>query len=143
MSEATNNESEQVVTDYNIQPKELRLTIGGAKYVMLEASGDVACRYRNALLDCTELGPEGTPVRVKNMADLEPYLVSMCLYPVNADGTVASKSVSPVLVRSWPSRVQKALYVQARKLGDIADTPAAISAADAAAKKEQAGTPIG
>ncbi|WP_410959339.1 hypothetical protein, partial [Salmonella sp. SAL4433] len=63
----------------SIALRQRQVTVAGKKYVLLEASGDASCRSRNAIFQCTKLGPDGKPVGMSNMADVEPLLVSLCL----------------------------------------------------------------
>jgi len=60
--------------------QEVPVQIGDKNYTLREATGDAACLYRNAMLRCTKLGPEGKPETVVGMGDVEPYLVSLCLF---------------------------------------------------------------
>lgn len=101
--------------DYDITPQEIPVTVGGKKYVLREATGDAACRYRNALLKSTKLGPEGKPSHIDGMADVEPLLVSLCLY----EKTDPERLVALHLVRSWPSRIQKALFAKVKEISEL------------------------
>ena len=94
---------------------EVSVTVGDKQYTLREATGDAACRYRNALLKCTELGPEGKPVRVIGMADVEPLLVSLCLF------NEQNKPVHVNTVRSWPARIQKALFEKTKEISNLDD----------------------
>jgi hypothetical protein len=100
--------------DFELDIVEVPITVGGTKYVLREASGDAACKYRNAMLNCTELGPDGKPSRMGNMADTEPLLVSLCLFRADNDKPVALE-----VVRSWPNRVVSKIYDKAKELSEI------------------------
>lgn len=82
-------------------------------YILQEASGDAACKYRNAMLACTQLGPEGKPSQIRGMADIEPLLVSLCLF------TSERKPVQLGIIRSWPNRVQKKLFDKIKEISDL------------------------
>src|SRR5438105_4562515 len=93
-------------------------TILGKQYVLKEPSGDIACKYRNAMLACTELGPDGrTPKRIHGMADTEPLLVSGCLFRL--DQHSKEHAVLVTEVRAFPDRIVKALYQKAKDIGGL------------------------
>jgi len=97
----------------DLTPIEIPVRIQGKNYVLREASGDAACRYRNAVLACAQLTPEGKAVSVRNLADVEPLLVSLCLFDEKGN------PVSVNQVRKWPARVVKALYEKAKEISDL------------------------
>ncbi len=106
-----NSHEPLVFTD--LSPIEIPATIGDKSYVLREATGNVACRYRNALLACTQLGPEGKPSKITGMADVEPLLVSLCMFE---DGT---KPVPQATVRAWPNRIVKSLFDRVKEISDL------------------------
>jgi hypothetical protein len=89
--------------------------IGGIEYELRETSGGAAVKYDNARLRCYEY-QEGKLVRMHDLADLEPLLVSLCLFDTEG------KEVSEKLIRSWPHRVQKALFERAKELSGMYDS---------------------
>jgi hypothetical protein len=97
----------------NIEPIELPVTVGSQEYTLREASGGAACRYRNALIECTRLGPEGKPTHLKGIASIEPLLVSLCLFDSN------NKRVPVQVIEGWPARVQKALFNKAQEISEL------------------------
>lgn len=97
----------------NITPIEEKVHVGGVDYVLRETSGDAAVKYDNARLACYEY-QDGKLVRVHDLANLEPMLVSLCLFMV--DGVTP---VSDATIRVWPARVQKALYTRAREISGM------------------------
>lgn len=104
----------------DITSVEVPVSIGGKKYVLREADGDAACKYRNALLRSTKLGPDGRPSSIDGMADAEPLLVSLCLFEVYDDkGQEKRRLVLPSTIRSWPARVLKALFKKVRDISDL------------------------
>lgn len=99
---------------------EIPVTVGDKKYILREASEDSACKYRNAMLRCTKLGPEGKPASVHGIADVEPLLVSMCLFEALPDGSGFKNSCTRVeTVRSWPSRIVKQLFEKTKEISDL------------------------
>lgn len=99
---------------------EIPVKIKGKRYVLREAGEDAACRYRNALARCSQMGPEGNVQSIDGpIADVEPLLVSLCMFEQLPDGTGhRTKSISVAVVRSWPARHVKELF---EKLQDISD----------------------
>lgn len=100
----------------DITPIEVPVHIQGTDYVLRETSGEAAVKYNDARLACNEY-QEGKLVRVHGLADLEPLLVSLCLF--THDGVTVPKSV----IINWPARVQKALYDKAREISGMNETP--------------------
>ena len=96
----------------SITPIEEKVYVGGVEYVLRETSGDAAVKYDNARLNGYEY-QDGKLVRVRGIANLEPLLVSLCLF----DGI--GNNVPEGKVRSWPARVQGALYARAREISGM------------------------
>lgn len=98
------------------------VTIAGKKYMLLEASGDASCRYRNAVFQCTRLGPDGKPVGIGSMADCEPLLVSLCLAELDPKGNIHRDARGVPLcvhyntIRLWPAYIQSELFKAIKEL---------------------------
>ncbi len=86
-------------------------------YVLVEPSGDAAVQYRNACLAATQL-VDGQISGVRGMGDVEPLLVSFCLHERRDDGDLGPL-VKEKIIRSWPARVQKALFNKCIEIGDL------------------------
>lgn len=99
--------------------REVPVKIGDKRFVLREASGDAACKWRNSILKATKL-VDGKPASMDGLADGEPYLVSLCLFELNADG-LELRPVPLHVVRSWPARVQKALFERVKSMSDLDD----------------------
>lgn len=96
----------------DVAPLTVPVTIGKDEYVLKEASGDAACRWRNAQLRAARM-VEGKITGVGDIADTEPLLVSLCLF------TREGKPVPLATVRAWPNRVQKALFERAKAISHL------------------------
>ena len=96
---------------------EVPIKVKGKDYILREASSQAACAYRNAMIRCTTLGPDGRATRMDNIADTEPLLVSLCLF--QTDG----KPVDLGTIRSWPTRVVTALYDKAKEISSLNEVP--------------------
>jgi len=102
----------------DITPVEVPVRIGGQDYVLREVSGDAATRYRNARANCTKFS-NGEFAGVDGpIADAQPKLVSDCLFKVVVlpDGTTIFSKVEEKVVRTWPDRVQKALFEKVQRI---------------------------
>lgn len=106
--------------DFNfddLAPKEIRLSIGGKKHLLREASGDAACKYRNAIIGSTRLGPDGKPTSIHGLADAEPMLVSLCLFELyEHQGQEKERPVLLSTIRGWPARVLKPLVEKVKEI---------------------------
>lgn len=114
--------TEMVFDDISL--KEISVRIGTNDYILREATGDVACKYRNAMMRSTKLNAEGQPAYVDGFADIEPLLISMCLFQILKEGEATKRiPVSLANVRLLPCRVQKALYAKAVDISELAEAP--------------------
>lgn len=93
--------SNEMVFDITMQ--EIPVTIGKDKYVLREADGDATCKWQNKMFRATKLNEEGKPVGLDNVADVEPYFLSLCLFPV-VNGEVSDKPV-PETIIGGPSAI--------------------------------------
>ena len=96
---------------------EVPVTVGSQQYVLREANGDTACKFQNARVARYEYNDEGKLVRLRDTADLEPFLVSLCLFM--QDGVTP---VSEVTIRSWPGKIQGKLYDRAKEISGLDET---------------------
>lgn len=87
------------------------------KYVLREATGAVAAKYRNACMACMKLTPDGKSAGIQGLADVEPLLVSMCLF------TEEGSSVELSLIKAWPAKVVKKLFETAQEISDLKEQP--------------------
>ncbi len=102
----------------DISPIEIPVTGPDQRsYVLKEASGEAAAKYRNAILGCTRLSPEGKVSSVQGVASVEALLVASCLY--NDKGSLVQRSV----IDKWPSRVVKKLFEKAKEISELDESP--------------------
>lgn len=101
----------------DLTPIEIPVSIGKKSYTLREASAGAACRYRNFMLSCGKLGPDGKPISLGDMQDAEPLLVSLCLFESNEDGKEIP--VSLPAVRSWRHRIVSDLYRKAKEISGL------------------------
>lgn len=88
----------------------------GKNYILREASGAAGTAYQNAMMSAARVDNDMNIKGVSNLADIEPLLLSMCLFEVTPTGEVP---VSLTQVKLLPNRVQKQLYAIAREISDL------------------------
>lgn len=105
----------------DLEPTEVSVRIKKKDYVLREASGDASCKYRNAMLKSTRLGPDGKPVQIDGMADTEPLLVALCLFEKRPQegGGAKEVPVSVQEVRAWPGWLVKRLFDKAKEISNL------------------------
>ena len=116
----------------DLEPRVFNYTVGGAPYQLREATADTAAKYRNAAAKTAKM-VDGKFSGVGNVGDLEPYLVSLCLFDSGG------KAVPLDLIKTWPARVVKALYTKAKTASGL-DEADDKTAGDAPGKGEPSAT---
>lgn len=96
---------------------ELPVRVGSTKYVLREASGDAACKFQNARVSRYIYNDDGKLKGLRDMADLEPFLVSLCLFMEDK-----ATPISEVTIRSWPQRIQSKLFDKAKAISGLDET---------------------
>ena len=103
-----------------LEEQEEPFTYKKVDYILHEASGDAAVKYRNAMLACTTLGPEGKVQKIEGLASVEPLLVSLCVTRIDARTNKVIRVGEPI-VRGWPNRMLKQLYAKVKEISDLDD----------------------
>lgn len=105
--------------EFDLTPTTVPVRIAGQDYLLKEASGAVATTWRNSVFRSTKVDSNGRPSSYEGIAEAEPLLVSLCLYEANG------KLVPIQTVKSWPARIQKALFEKAKEISglDEEETP--------------------
>lgn len=103
----------------DLEPNRVDYRINGAEYTLWEASAWAAKKYRNESMRRMEYDSEsGRVLRVRDLASLEPLLVSMCLCERTDDPAVRGKAVSEATIEKWTSRIQKLLFNKVMEISD-------------------------
>lgn len=113
----------------DLEPVEHKFTFREKEYILCEASGDAACKWRNALTQAAKIGPDGRPVALGAVADTEPLLISLCLFEdVEEKGQHKRKNVQQSVIRSWPNRLQRRLFDTIQDISELVEkeTPESI-----------------
>jgi hypothetical protein len=101
------------VTDLgDLAPVTVDYFIGGKPFQLREATSDGAAKFRNAAAGTARI-TDGKVSGVGNVGDLEPLLVSLCLF--DGDG----KPVPLSVVRQWPGRVVRKLFDKAKTISGL------------------------
>jgi len=95
---------------------EIPVEIGDKRYILREANGVVACKYRNAILACAKM-EGGKAAGFEGLADVEVLLVSLCLFRVQEDGSTTPIAIKDV--QGWPNRVVKTLFTKAQEISEL------------------------
>ena len=108
------------------------VTIAGQEYELREASGDASAKYRNAMLACSTLGPDGKPTKMEGLADVDFFLLSLCLFEKTTNVLVPE-----AVIRSWPNRMCETLIEELKDISGMSEDD------EEAAKNLPSGTPTG
>lgn len=104
----------------DLEPVQIPYKIKGEVYILKEASGDAAVKWRNAQFRATKFGPEGKLSSVDGMSDTEPYLVSLCLFKLTTKGNQPVEVPVPAaIIRSWPNKIQKLLFDKVVEISNL------------------------
>lgn len=104
----------------DITPIEVPVKVGQLEFVLREATGESAVKYTNAKLKRLSLGADGKPSSFAGMGDLEPYLVSLCLFTAKRERPeLNNQPVHEADIRAWPHKIQKKLFDIAKQISEI------------------------
>jgi hypothetical protein len=113
----------------DVEPVCVPCRLAGKRFVLREANEDAVCKFRNAQIKCTNVGPDGNATHFKEgMADTVPLLVSLCLYHADDNGNLRLDRngnpdprylVSLATVRSWKDQVVKGLFKKVAEISDL------------------------
>lgn len=97
-----------------LEPTRVPVRIGTTKYILQEADEDTATKFRNLATKGMTM-QDGKMSFGSGLGDMEPFLVSRCLWELNEDGSIRRQAPEQ-LVRSWPSRVVKPIFDEAKRI---------------------------
>lgn len=114
----------------SLERVQVPVTLGKEKYILLEGSGDVAIKYRDAIMATINKMKDGKPDGgLKGIATVESYLLSLTLYkvtetggtmPMLGDGSPDPNYLVPQqVIRSWPNRIISMLYERAKQISGL------------------------
>lgn len=100
----------------NLAPIEEPVKYQGQDYVLVEASAGAAITFRNARTNSLKF-QDGKLVGYNNPAEIEPLLVSLCVFAIDKAGK--RKPVSVETIKSWPSQMVTTLFERAKEIGHL------------------------
>lgn len=105
----------------SLAPIQVEVSMNGEEFILQEASGAVAKKFQNARLSKIKF-VDGKPSSLSEVGDIEPYLVSLCLFRKSDKGLTSVKQSE---VESWPYRIQEKLFLKAKQISglDKTETP--------------------
>jgi hypothetical protein len=103
----------------DISIAERPVKIAGQDYVLRAANGDVACQYKNMASSLYRVNQDTKETFVKGAGDLEPFLVSLCLFKVNGPGMFERVHITHV--KNFPAAIIKSLFDAAKEFGGLTE----------------------
>lgn len=113
----------------DLKPIEVSVKVKGKRYVLRQASAEAKAQFDNAKLRATKL-EDGKLVSLAGMADVEPLLVSLCLFnadtdgrlPLTADGDPDLTKLVPLkTVKLWDARIVADLFDRSKAISGLVD----------------------
>lgn len=99
----------------DLEPSFKVITLGREKvrHILREPSEDVARKFRSFSAKCMKMS-NNELTGFDGIGDVQPYLVSLCLFPEGSDIPVSEK-----LIRQWKSSVVKKLFDLVKEMGEL------------------------
>lgn len=110
--------------NFSLKLKEQEVTLDGEKYVLREPSGEAGAEH-DSMRTSGAIVENGQIVGYRGLGQLEPILVSKCLFKLDANGEIQRDPqgrplpVALETILSWPDRVISRLYAKAQEMGDL------------------------
>lgn len=105
-------------------PVTLNFPTGARHFILKEANGDIACKYKNYFVKRTTL-KDGKPSNISEIADIGPLLIHWCIQETltKEDGTIQLLG-PPKLddIRSWPSHVLTKLQDTIEEMSELGNS---------------------
>lgn len=107
----------------DLAPTEIKVRIGKDHYLLREASTDAATKYRNAQIAAMRVS-DGKVTGMAGIADTDPLLVSLCLFPLENGVPKLDRHGWPVnvpisFVRGLRNKITKVLVEKIRSISDL------------------------
>lgn len=110
--------------EFSTKRREETVKVDDICYLLREADEESARKFRNACTKGITLD-DGKIVKVEGIADVQSYLVSLCLYEILPDGSTKNTSVLANVVRDWPARAVKQMFDWVKEVSDLEEKPTA------------------
>lgn len=103
----------------NLELIEVPVKYKGKRYVLVEPDAEAARVYHNAVAATARL-VDGKYTGVQNAGDVEPLLISKCLFELYDDkGETKRRPVTELQIRKLPNRLTKRLYDIVMEIGEL------------------------
>lgn len=112
----------QDMDDLSLDLIEVKVKLNGKPHVIVSADSDTATEYRNISLKHVIMRDAKIEGKLMGLAESEPYLVSRCVFMIDADGNRHPYSLDAV--KSWNSSAVKKLYNKIRDISDLEEKAA-------------------
>lgn len=105
----------------DLEPIAIRVPIGKKSYILREATGDDACKWRKYLFRSTKMEGGKPIMSMETLADSEPLLLSYCMHEeyTDKDGQTKERKVDLAVIRAWPNRVIRPLFEKAKAISAL------------------------
>lgn len=119
------DESQEIIDFGDLAPWSKKVRIGKDIFTVREASAEAGAKYRNKAAQAAKLNDAGKVVGVDNPADVEPYLVHLCLFydkqnkPGDPAGGTTEANVPLDRVKSWKYSIVKQLFDRIVKVSGL------------------------
>ncbi len=100
---------------FSLELISISVEIGEDKYVLKEATGEAAAKWRNAVMDCAIMSAAGKPKGVRNLANTEALLISLCMFTRNGN------LVDVKTIRRWPSKIVTSLFEKVKEISGLGE----------------------
>lgn len=95
---------------------EIPVKLNKKNYILREADGEAGAKFKSRSAQCMRM-EAGSVTGVGEIGELEPYLLSFCMFEQGENGIL--KSVSENVIKSWPARVVKQLFDKAKEISEL------------------------
>jgi hypothetical protein len=116
MSESNGDMTDAMVFE-SLELIEVPVTIGEDRYVMREASEEVATAYQIAMMRGMQVVDGKVRGNLGGLADAQSLLLSRCILRYGGDDK--PHPVDRNVIRQWPSRIVKQLFERLTKISEI------------------------
>lgn len=110
----------------DLAPIEIPVKYAGATYLLREASEGATRQYRNAVMK-TRIYSRGELVGLKDVADVESLLVSLCLFKTDPKGSILRNdkgdpiNVHLDVISAWRGWMIRRLYLKALEISRLGE----------------------
>ncbi len=109
------------IEDISLDAKVIDITLNKKPHVVVSADSEAAIEYRNVMLKYVMVKGESFEGKLQGLAEAEPFLVSKCVFLIDAEG--ARVPISLETVKKWPNQAVKRLFTLIKGISDLDEKP--------------------